>query len=640
MTEVLPFVVTGIVTGSLYGLGGLGLVLTYRTSGVFNFGHGAIAAGAAYLFYSLHFTHGLPWPVASLITLAAFGVVVGWVMERITRGLGDVPEAVVVVATVGIFLGVQGLLFILYGAPTRSFPDFLPTSGITLSGVNVSWAQMISLGIATTVAVVLYVFLRTSRLGVAMRAVVDNPTLTALSGEVPARIRRASWTIGTAFAGLTGILLAPTLGLDATLLSLLVVQAFGACSIGLFQNLPLTYAGGIAVGVAASLATKYFTSGALQGLPPSVPFLVLFGMLLVVPTARLPRRRASLRSLIPETKPMAPKTAALAVSFGGLALVLIPSVAGTRLPVWNAALVNVIVFASLALLVWVSGQISLAHASFLAVGATTMAHLAGGGMPWGLALLLAGLATVPVGAAVALPAIRLSGLYLALATLGFAVFMQNVVYPTSWMFSSSLTVSVSRPQFGAFDGASNTSFYYLVLVIAGVSCAAMAAIRRGQLGRLLRALSETPTMLQTNGLAVNMTRLIVFCISAFFAGIAGALLVTQFGSASGVSFGPINSLVLLAVLSICGTRPLRSSVLAAGLLSVVPGYLDGFNAERQLLTFGVAAVAAGIVLNKRIEIAAWLARATRPVSDEERLERARLAAVRLLGTHREVGQHG
>src|SRR5437764_15390640 len=106
MKALLPFLVTGVVTGSLYGLTALGLVLTYRTSGVFNFGHGAVAAGAAFLFYTLHITHGLPWPMAAGITLVVFGVVVGWAMELVTRGLGDVPEAVVIVTTIGLLLGI------------------------------------------------------------------------------------------------------------------------------------------------------------------------------------------------------------------------------------------------------------------------------------------------------------------------------------------------------------------------------------------------------------------------------------------------------------------------------------------------------------------------------------------------------
>jgi ABC-type branched-subunit amino acid transport system permease subunit len=206
---------------------------------------------------------------------------------------------------------------------------------------------------------------------------------------------------------------------------------------------------------------------------------------------------------------------------------------------------------------------------------------------------------MPVGALVAIPAIRLSGLYLALATLGFGVLLQYVFYPRSFMFTSALTVTVARPVVGSFDGNDDKQFYYLVLAIAAVCIAAMWLLVRSRLGRILRAMSETPTMLTANGLDVSMSRLIAFTISAFFAGIAGALAVTQFGSASGTAYGPIQSLILVAVLAICGTRLLSSSILAAILLTIVPGYVDGFGLNQQMFAFGVLAVAASIVIAKR-----------------------------------------
>jgi ABC-type branched-subunit amino acid transport system permease subunit len=144
------------------------------------------------------------------------------------------------------------------------------------------------------------------------------------------------------------------------------------------------------------------------------------------------------------------------------------------------------------------------------------------------------------------------------------------------------------------------------------SLGVMAVISRSRLGRLLRAMAETPTMLATHGLSVNMTRLIVFCISAFFAGVAGALVVTQFGAASGVGYGPIQSLLFLAVLAICGTRLLRSSILAAALLAVVPGYLTKFDVDRQTFAFGLVAVGAAIVIAKRAEITALFVRSAAP----------------------------
>jgi ABC-type branched-subunit amino acid transport system permease subunit len=202
--------------------------------------------------------------------------------------------------------------------------------------------------------------------------------------------------------------------------------------------------------------------------------------------------------------------------------------------------------------------------------------------------------------------------------------MQNVIYPTSFMFSTRLVATAPRPHLGFINGESDRWLYYIVLVVTASTLAVLALIARGRLGRLLRAMAETPTMLSTHGLAVNMTRLIVFCISAFFAGIGGGLAITQTGSASGVGFGPIQSLLLVAVLAICGTRLLRSSILAATLLAVLPGYATGFGVDKQALAFGAIAIAAAIVIAKRVELTAWVGRAAR--TSDERLTHGPIAS--------------
>jgi ABC-type branched-subunit amino acid transport system permease subunit len=250
----------------------------------------------------------------------------------------------------------------------------------------------------------------------------------------------------------------------------------------------------------------------------------------------------------------------------------------------------------------------------VALGATTLSHLTGAGVPWAVALVFSGLLLVPVGAMVAVPAMRLSGgLYLALATFGFALLMQLVIYPSSWMFGFSLSAKASRPQLGPLD-ASDTALYFVVLAVVVISVVAIVAICRTRLGRLLRAMSETPTMLATHGLGVNMTRLIVFSISAFFAGIAGALQVTQFHTVNSLSYGPLQSLLFVAVLAIFGTRLLRGSILAAMAMTVLPRYALDVPAlaflndvDRQMLVFGSSAIVAAVVVAKRSDMAAWLA---------------------------------
>ncbi len=136
MSGLLPFLITGLVAGSLYGVAGIGLVLTYRTSGVFNFAHGGVAAAAAFAFSSAHDDWGWPWPVAAAFVVLVFGVVGGWVLERLTRALAGAPDAITVVATVGLLLAIEGTLFPVYGPIPPHPPAFPPTSGFRVAGVH------------------------------------------------------------------------------------------------------------------------------------------------------------------------------------------------------------------------------------------------------------------------------------------------------------------------------------------------------------------------------------------------------------------------------------------------------------------------------------------------------------------------
>lgn len=618
MSDLLPFIVTGLATGSLYSLAGLGLVLTYRTSGVFNFGHGAIAAGGAFVFYTLYHQQGIPWPIAMVLTVGIFALIGGLVLELVCRTLADAPAAISVIVTVGLFLFVNGLLVTVYGLETLQTEQFLPESGFVFAGVAVSWAQVISAAIALAGAVALYRFLQSSRSGVTMRSVVDNPTLVALTGQPPARVRRRAWMIGAGFAAMSGILLAPTLGLDATLLTLLVVQAFGGCAIGMFKSLPLTYVGGLLVGVAAALSTRYLTTFPLNQFAPAVPFVVLIGVLLIVPLRRLPGTRSLPRPL-DTAPPRQPSVVRRGAVLAGLVfLILVPVFAGARLAVWTDAMSSTLVFGSLALLVWTSGQMSLCQISFAAIGATSMAHLTQAGVPWLLALVLAALFTVPVGAIVAIPAVRFSGIYLALVTFGFGILMQFVVYPSALMFGTELAVSSSRLQLGSIDAQhSNKAHYYVALSVAAIGVATLVVLSRSRFGRLLRGLSESPTMLSTMGLNVNTTRVMLFSISAMFAGAGGALMSCQY-TVSASSFNPVQSLLLVAMLGVCGlvgTRLISTTVLAALLLSVLPGYVDNFDANLQLLIFGALAMLAGIVIANRERFNARLRQLTAESAD-------------------------
>jgi branched-subunit amino acid ABC-type transport system permease component len=594
--DLLPFVVAGLASGSVYATAGMGLVLTYKTSGIFNFAHGAQAAVGAYVMWDLWQEHGLPWPVAALGALLLAGVVGGLVLERVAYALADKPTATRVVATVGMAISIQGLLVIRYGSATIPMRSFLPTSTVSVAGVNVRYEQIIVVLLALGAAVALTRFFRATRLGVAMQGVVDDPSLVALHAISPVQVRRSSWMIGSCFAAASGALLAPTLGLDATLLTLLVLQAFGAAAIGQFSSLPLTYLGGMVIGVGQELL-KYIvsldavvdrvSSSILQPLPSNFPFLVLFGVLLFMPAGRLVERGGRVVRLDRPPVPWSRATLTVASAAGTAVLLVVPHVVGVRLPLYTTALAYVILFASLHLLVRTSGQVSLCQMAFAAVGAAAYAHAHTAGLPFALAVLAAGLVAVPVGALIAIPAIRLSGVFLAVTTFGFGILVELMVFPTAAMFGTDQAAAAPRP--AGFDG--DVAYFYVLLAAAAASVACVVAVRRSRLGRVLRAQADSPAAVAAHGASIKVARTLAFCISAFLAGVAGALLGPVTETASSLTFNFGVSLTLLAVLLISGRRPVLSAFVAASLFIVGPGYgSGGAVTEWSPVVFGVAAI--------------------------------------------------
>ena len=587
---ILPFIITGLAAGSIYGLAAVGLVLTYKTSGVFNFGHGALAAAAAYVYYALTVQAGMPTWLGVLVAVGGFGLVAGYLMELLSRRLALAPTAYKVVSTLGILLAVQAAAVLIFGPEARPLKTFLPTGTIRFGGVNVGADQLITAAVALLATVALFVLFRVSRLGTAMRAVVDDPDLLDMTGVDPVRVRRASWVIGSCFASLSGVLIAPLVQLDATVLTLLIVQAFGAAAIGSFSSLPMSYVGGLVVGVLSALTSKLVaTTPELSALPQSVPFLTLFVVLLVLPRGRLKELGQQIR--LPALPPT-PVTGRSGLGFAGMLglLALVPVVVGSNLSAYTAGLGYVVVLLSLALLVRMSGQVSLCQFGFAAVGASSLGHFQHH-LPWVLALLAAGLVAVPVGALIAVPAIRLSGLYLALATLGFGILLSGVAYTTDLMFGTGAGLTVARP--GGLDG--DTSYYYVALIVVALSAVLVMAIERARLGRLLRALADSPLALATHGTTVNITRVIVFCVSAFLAAIGGGLLAGQIGVVNADSFAAFQSLTLVAVLVVSGRRPVSSSFLAAAALVIVPVYISNADVSTYLsLLFGLCALGIGV----------------------------------------------
>jgi ABC-type branched-subunit amino acid transport system ATPase component/branched-subunit amino acid ABC-type transport system permease component len=611
VTDVLPFIVAGLAVGSVYALAGSGLVLTFKTSGIFNFGHGALATVAVCVFYFMYQEAALPLVLCLLVSVLGVGVVLGLLMERVARSLATVPVALQAAATVGLILIVQAGAHLTFGAEPLTFPRYLPQGTVEVSGVTVSYEQIVPMVVALLTTLALAAFFKRSRLGLAMRGVVDDPTLLAMTGTSPTAVRRAAWMVGTVFVCLSGVLLAPSVNLDAMVLTLLVVQSFGAAAIGRFSSIPLTYVGGLGIGVSAALITRYVsgTSQYLAGLSQSLPFIVLFVVLIVTPRSKLVDRWIDLPRPVHVWRAPARVQLVGAVLMLGV-LISGPLWFGARLSSFTVALSYVVLFLSLGLLVKSSNQVSLAQVGFAATGcvAFSVARVEWG-LPWVLSLVVAAVITIPIGALIALPAIRLTGIYLALATFAFGLILEIMFYNSDLMFGPSTGgLPMPRPQVLGLD--SDRGYYYLVLAVVAVCTLFLVLLHRMRLGRLLRGLGESPIALETSGASVRLTKLIVFCLSSSMAAVAGALYGSTFTNVGGLSFSSFSSLTLVVLLLLMPGAEPWYAVIGAFCLVVLPTYLPGGETAADVLTlvFGLSIVASSLRQGRHPSLPQFLTR--------------------------------
>ncbi len=536
MNEFLSFTVLGLVTAAIYAVAASGLVVTYTTSGIFNFAQGAFGMFAAFVYWQLRVEWQWPAPVALFVVLVILAPAFGAVIERVIfRGVENTSEVVKIVVSVSLLFFVFSLVPILFPPAGRRIPGFLDPDKFTVGDISVTYHDAITIVAAIAVAIGLRLFLFRTRTGVSMRAVVDDRALSQLNGGRPGRASMLAWAIGTSLAAVAGILLAGSQGNLAPLpLTLLVINAYAAAMIGRLRSLPLTFVGALVLGLLESYAVGYLPSDqtitsvfghtlstpiTLSGLRPAIPVFLLFIVLMALPPTRV-RGASQMRSRDDMPTPSLRRWLIGGPALVAITFVIAQSAENTRVLQLSQGMALGIVMLSLVPLIGYGGQISLAPMSFAGIGAVVMGHFGGDGTLWGL--FLAVVVTAAVGAVVALPALRLSGLYLALATAAFAVFMDRMVFTQGLIMPNG---ALPVPRLDVFGISSDSNEAYLVLLSGAFALVAIliVVIRRGEFGRRLQAMKTSPAACTTLGLDLTRTKVEVFALSAGIAGLGGAL---------------------------------------------------------------------------------------------------------------------
>ena len=567
MSTFVAFTVFGLFSGAAYAIAASGLVLTYTTTRVFNIAHGALGMVMSFLFWDFSVRQGMPTWLALVLVLFVVAPAVGWFLQRfVCRGLGEGPVSVSLVVTVGLLVGCIGLATQVWKPEARAVMPFLPDTTVALGSVTVTGHQLITILLSAVVAAGLYLLLNRTRIGTAMRASVDNPELLKLFGGRPDTAAALSWAIGTSLAALAGVLLVSQVGLDYYALTLLVINAYAAAMLGRLKSLPLTFVGAMVLGLSTSYASGYLpTEGIFNSVRNVMPALFLFAVIVALPQAQL--RIGQVKGSVAAPVPSLPKAVAWGcVLLSGVAL-LSGSMSTANLLLVGTAATYAMIMLSLVLLTGYGGHVSLAQLSFAGVGALAYAKLEEPNL-YGLAL--ASLIAAAVGALVALPVLRLTGLYLALATMAFGVIMDKLVFQHESAFGFNGTLPAGRMSFFGTSVSSTGGYVMLMAVFFVLMALFLLALRRGPLGRVLIAMRDSPAACGTLGLDMRWFRVGLFALSAGMAGMAGALFAGLRETIGAADFQFFNSLPLLLLAVVFGVTTVTGAMFGGIGLMLMP----------------------------------------------------------------------
>ncbi len=621
MQQVLLYALLGLGSGALIAGIALGVVLTYRGSGIINLATGGFAMLAGYAFWAirvdlLHWSTG-PALGASLVVVLAAGAATELVAFRPLRTASPLAK---LVSSLGVLLALQASMLLAFGSSEQPEPNVLPQNIVHLLGAVIPIDRFILTGIVIALTAALAALYRFTRFGLATRAASENEVVAMLGGLSPNALSMVNTLLASAIAGGIGILAASITQLDTETLPLQIVPALAAALLARFTSFGIACAAGIGLGIIeseiqyVSNLSWFPTSGgtAIPGVAELVIFILIV-LFMYLRGAKLPGRGELVEKRLPEApRPQhLVRTSVLGAAVCAIALVVLPF--DFREALINT-LIGTVMALSLVVITGFVGQISVVQLTLAGVSGFTISHLAvNAGIGFPLAPLAGTLAAVILGLITAASALRVRGVSLAVVTLAAVVAITNFGFlNTTWGGGQTgspvpelklLGLDLGpRAGFRGLDGnLPSPVFGWVTLAVTVGACLTVAAIRRGDLGRRMLAVRSNERAAAAATIDPRTIKLIAFGVSAAIAGLAGSLYAYNFGSVSADRFDVFTALSLIAF-AYAGGITLISGAVFAGLIStqaLFPYALDkwfGINGNWFLL-FGGAILIVTLIQN-------------------------------------------
>lgn len=553
--------------------------------------------------------------VYALVLSALLGLAVYWLVFRPLRSAHALAR---VVASLGLFLYFQEitrLRFPTAGATAVVRFPVLPEDTIRIFGTGVSANRLILAGLVMVVTALLTVVFQHTRFGLATRAAAVNEKGAVLTGISPDRVGAVNWMVASVLAGFAVILIEPIAGLDPATTSLFVVPALAAALLGGLSSFVLTAAAGLAIGMVQSVILGYAVRPDTTWIPVWVPVTGLqqaVPVILVLATLAwrgdpLPTRSALVeRSLPPSPTPQ--RVTLWTTVLAGAALVGFYTFEADLRQALIVSLVYTFITLSTVVITGYVGQISLAQMAFAGVAGFTAIEVADNGMPFPLAVLFSVAVATVVGLVVGVPALRVRGMSLAVATMASAVAIEQLVLGSSALSGGIGGRSAPRPFLFGIDvgisapGADNfrPAFGITVLIVLVAACAAVANLRRNRTGLRWLAVRANERAAAAAGIDVARAKLGAFGLSSALAGLFGAFTAYATSTLSTTSFLVIGGLVAVAMTYLAGISSISGAILAgllaqAGLLTTLSSSGGSEPSEYVYVISGLALVVVAIV---------------------------------------------
>ncbi len=627
MSIYIQFLLIGIGTGVIIGALAVGLTLSFRASGVINFGHGAIATYVTYVFVEMHQNGEYPIPplpnplamgagianwfganldapdiptvihigdgtsvgMAAAIAIAT-SVLLGFAAHFLVfRPLRYAPATAKVVASIGILLTLQAIVVLRFGSRPKQAEPLLPDEPVTVLGADIPRDRFLLLALLLIVTFVLWAAFRFTRFGIATRAAAENEETATLLGYSADFQAAVSWITASMIAGGVGILVAPITGVTPARMTLLIVPAVAAAMVGAFSSFWASALVGVAIGMVQSLI---FILEQRQSWVPDLDLseilpLVLIAAVMVVRGDVIPGRGAIRAERLP---------LAYADRIRPLAVILF-LIAMLAAVVWlpfeyrnglNNSMIGVMLALSLVVATGFVGQISLAQVALAGIAAFGLgSYVAEGGIPFLLGYPLAVITAAGFGFLVGLLALRSRGPSLAIVTLGAGIAIEAVLFRRDGWFGTSGIATADAPEIFGIEFGFASAFPLgddkwpspavgvFILAVTAAACLFVARLRRSPTGEHMLAVRANERAAAAAGVNVARIKLAAFTLSAAIAGAAGALKAGQLGSFRPDTFGFVASLVLVAYAYLGGISTVSGALWTGTLVGAGIGTVVG-----------------------------------------------------------------